>query len=79
MQCKRSSHWSNSQTKGRREALCGLLCEQDTDEEQRNYTTTENELLAVVYYSLDKFRAYLVGSDIIILTSHSALEYLLTK
>ena len=48
------------------------------NESQRNYTTTENELLAVVY-ALDKFRAYFVGSDIIIFTDHSALKYLLTK
>ena len=45
---------------------------------QRNYTTTEKELLVVVY-ALDKFRAYLVGSDIIIFTDHSALKHLLTK
>ena len=31
------------------------------NEAQRNYTTTEKELLAVVF-SLDRFRAYLVGS-----------------
>ena len=48
------------------------------NETQRNYTTTENELLAVVY-ALDKFLAYLVGSDIIIFTDHSTLKYLLTK
>ena len=48
------------------------------NEAQRNYTTTEKELMAVVY-ALDKFRAYLVGSDIIIFTDHSALKYLLTK
>ena len=48
------------------------------NEVQRNYTTTEKELLAVVY-ALDKFRAYLVGSDIIIFTDHSDLKYLLTK
>ena len=47
-------------------------------EAQRNYTTTENELLPVVY-ALDKFREYLVGSDIVIFTYHSALKYLLTK
>ena len=46
------------------------------NEAQRNYTTTEKELLAVVY-ALDKFRAYLVGSDIVIFTNHSALKYLL--
>ena len=48
------------------------------NEAQRNYTTTEKELLAVVY-ALDKFRAYLVVSDIVIFTDHSALKYLLTK
>ena len=30
-------------------------------------------------YALDKFRAYLVGSDIIIFIDHSTLKYLLTK
>ena len=48
------------------------------NETQRNYTTTEKDLLAVVY-ALQKFRDYLVGSDIIIFTDHSALKYLLTK
>ena len=48
------------------------------NEAQRNYKTTEKELLVVVY-ALDKFRAYLVGSDIIVFTDHSALKYLLTK
>ena len=48
------------------------------NEAQRNYTTTEKELLAVVY-ALDKFRVYLVGADIVIFTDHSALKYLLTK
>ncbi|RVW13817.1 Retrovirus-related Pol polyprotein from transposon 17.6 [Vitis vinifera] len=48
------------------------------NEVQRNYTTTEKELLAVVFV-LDKFRAYLVGSFIVVFTDHSALKYLLTK
>ena len=48
------------------------------NEAQRNYTSIEKELLAMVY-ALDKFRAYLVGSDIIIFTDHSTLKYLLTK
>ncbi|KAL6313174.1 hypothetical protein AAG906_016758 [Vitis piasezkii] len=45
---------------------------------QRNYTTTEKELLAVVF-ALDKFPAYLVGYFIIVFTDHSTLKYLLTK
>ncbi|WJZ89358.1 hypothetical protein VitviT2T_008581 [Vitis vinifera] len=48
------------------------------NEAQRNYTTIEKELLAVVF-TLDKFHAYLVGSFIIVFTNHSALNYLLTK
>ncbi|RVW20994.1 Retrovirus-related Pol polyprotein from transposon 17.6 [Vitis vinifera] len=48
------------------------------NETQRNYTTTEKELLAVVF-SLDKFRAYLVGSFIVVFIDHFALKYLLTK
>ena len=48
------------------------------NEAHRNYTTTEKELPTVAYY-LDKFRAYLVGSDIVIFIDHSALKYLLTK
>ena len=45
---------------------------------QRNYTTTEKELLVVVF-ALDKFRAYLVGSFIVVFTDHSTLKYPLTK
>ena len=48
------------------------------NEAQRNYSTTEKELLAVVY-ALDKFRAYLIRYDIIIFTNHLALKYLLIK
>ena len=48
------------------------------NEAQRNYTTTEKELLAIVF-ALDKFRAYLVGSFIVVFIDHSALKYLLTK
>ena len=48
------------------------------NEAQRNYTTTEKELLAMVY-ALDKFLSYLIGSEIVIFTDHSTLKYLLTK
>ena len=45
---------------------------------QNNYTTTEKELLAVVFAS-KKFRSYILGSPIVIFTDHSALKYLLAK
>ncbi|RVW35246.1 Retrovirus-related Pol polyprotein from transposon 17.6 [Vitis vinifera] len=48
------------------------------NEAQKNYTTTEKELLAVVF-ALDKFRNYLLGTSIVIFTDHSALKYLLNK
>ena len=47
-------------------------------EAQINYTTTEKELLAVVY-TLEKFLPYILGSKIIIYTDHAALNYLLFK
>ncbi|CAN6547359.1 unnamed protein product [Malus baccata var. baccata] len=45
---------------------------------QLNYSTTEKELLDVVF-ALDKFRSYLLGTKVIIFTDHAALKYLLTK
>ncbi|XP_059650629.1 uncharacterized protein LOC132296441, partial [Cornus florida] len=45
---------------------------------QLNYTTTEKELLAVVY-ALDKFRSYLLGSKVIVFSDHAALRHLLAK
>nr|GEY49202.1 reverse transcriptase domain-containing protein [Tanacetum cinerariifolium] len=45
---------------------------------QAHYTTTEKELLAVVY-AFEKFRPYIVLSKTIVYTDHSALKYLLAK
>ena len=45
---------------------------------QLNYSTTEKELLAVVF-ALDKFRSYLLGSKVVIFTDHAALKYLFSK
>ncbi|XP_052725956.1 uncharacterized protein LOC108320155 [Vigna angularis] len=45
---------------------------------QANYTTTEKELLAIVF-ALDKFRSYLLGSPVIVYTDHAALKFLLKK
>nr|GFA07417.1 DNA-directed DNA polymerase [Tanacetum cinerariifolium] len=48
------------------------------NEAQIHYTTTEKEMLAVVY-AFEKFRPYLVLSKSIVYTDHSALKYLLNK
>ncbi|XP_027338021.1 uncharacterized protein LOC113851946 [Abrus precatorius] len=45
---------------------------------QCNYTTTEKELLVIVF-ALDKFRSYLLRSKVVIFTDHSILKYLLKK
>src|ERR1041384_3092077 len=48
------------------------------DSAQKNYATTEKELLAVVF-SCDKFRQYIVDSKVIIHTDHVAIKYLMEK
>ncbi|GKC04761.1 putative nucleotidyltransferase, ribonuclease H, partial [Tanacetum coccineum] len=45
---------------------------------QEHYTTTEKELLVVVF-SFDKFRQYLILSKTVVYTDHSALKYLFSK
>ncbi|GKB49238.1 reverse transcriptase domain-containing protein [Tanacetum coccineum] len=47
-------------------------------EAQAHYTTTEKELLVVVY-AFEKFRSYLVLSKSIVYTDHSAIKYLFAK
>ena len=49
-----------------------------SDFAQVNYSTTEKELLAVVF-ALDKFWSYLIGSPIIYFTNYATLKYLLSK
>nr|GEV88220.1 hypothetical protein [Tanacetum cinerariifolium] len=45
---------------------------------EANYTTTEKEMLAVVY-AFEKFRSYLIMNKSIVYTDHSALKYLFSK
>nr|GFC23530.1 hypothetical protein [Tanacetum cinerariifolium] len=45
---------------------------------EANYTTTEKEMLAVVY-AFEKFRSYLIMNKSIVYTDHSALKYLFDK
>nr|GEZ21486.1 reverse transcriptase domain-containing protein [Tanacetum cinerariifolium] len=47
-------------------------------EAKSNYTTTEKEMLAVVY-AFEKFRSYLILNKSIVYTDHSALKYLFAK
>ncbi|CAM8959686.1 unnamed protein product [Rhodiola kirilowii] len=43
-----------------------------------NYTTTEKEMLAIVY-AFEKFGQYLIGLKTIVYTDHAAIKYLLSK
>ena len=45
---------------------------------QINYTTTEKELLDVLF-AFDKFRSYLVGAKVIVYTDQAAIKYLIDK
>nr|GEX56627.1 hypothetical protein [Tanacetum cinerariifolium] len=47
-------------------------------EAESNYTTSEKEMLAVVY-AFEKFRSYLIMNKCIVHTDHSALKYLFAK
>ena len=48
------------------------------NEAQENYSTTEKEMLAVVF-ACEKFRQYILGSHVIIHTDHAAIKYLMSK
>ncbi|GKF07882.1 reverse transcriptase domain-containing protein, partial [Tanacetum coccineum] len=48
------------------------------NEAESHYTTTEKEMLAVVY-AFEKFWSYLVLNKSIVYTDHSALKYLFAK
>ncbi|GJX92622.1 reverse transcriptase domain-containing protein [Tanacetum coccineum] len=55
-----------------------VRCKKTMTEAQIHYTTTEKEMLTVVY-AFEKFRPYLVLSKSIVYTDHSALKYLMNK
>ena len=48
------------------------------NEAQENYSTTEKEMLAMVF-SCEKFRPYILGSHVVIHTDHAIIKYLMAK
>ncbi len=48
------------------------------DEAQQNCTITEKKMLAVVF-SVDKFRPYIVGSNVAVNIDHAVIKYLSPK
>ncbi|CAM8951464.1 unnamed protein product [Rhodiola kirilowii] len=48
------------------------------DAAQGNYSTTEKELLAVVF-ALEKFRSYLLGAKVTVFSDHATIRYLMKK
>ena len=48
------------------------------NEAQKNYSTTEKEMLEIVF-SCENFRPYILGSHVIIHTYHASIKYLMAK
>ena len=48
------------------------------NETQEKHSTTEKEMLAMVF-ACEKFRPYILGSHVIIHTNHAAIKYLMAK
>ena len=48
------------------------------NEAQKNYSTIENEMLAMVV-ACEKFRPYILGSHVIVHTAHATIKYLIPK
>ncbi|CAM8944343.1 unnamed protein product [Rhodiola kirilowii] len=61
--------------------FCGAMiyyASRTLDAAQRSYSTTEKELLAVVF-ALEKFRSYMQGTTVVVFSNHAAIRYLMTK
>ena len=48
------------------------------NEAQESYSTTEKEMLVMVF-ACEKFRPYILGSHVITHTDHAAITYLMAK
>ncbi|KAL4376915.1 hypothetical protein GQ457_02G025430 [Hibiscus cannabinus] len=78
--CDASDHVVGAALGQRRGKLFHVIyyASRSLNETQVNYTTTEKELLAIVF-TFEKFRSYLIGTKVIVHTDHSAIKYLVTK
>lgn len=79
----------NVQTDASDKGVCGILYQLDEEGQHNviaiasrcltkpeiNYSTTEKELLAILY-SLEKFRTYIIGVPFVIITDHQCLTFL---
>ena len=48
------------------------------NETQENYSTTEKDMLAIIF-ACEKYRPYILGSHVIVHTDHEAIKYLMSK
>ena len=48
------------------------------NEAQENYSTTEKEILVMVF-ACEKFRLYILGSYVVLNTDHAVIKYLMAK
>ena len=56
-----------------------IYCASKTfNEAQENYSTTGNEMLAMVF-ACEKYKPYILGSHVIIHIDHAAIRYLMEK
>jgi len=78
--CDASNHAVGAVLRQRRDKIPVVIyyASKMLDVAQQNYTTTEKDLLVVVY-AMEKFRPYLLCSKVIVYTDHAALKHLLDK
>ena len=57
---------------------CIYYVSKTLNDAQMKYTTTENELLAIVH-AFDKFCSYLIGTKVIMYIDCSSIKYLIAK
>ena len=78
--CNASDYAMGANLGQRKEKFFKAICytSKTFNEAQENYSTTEKEMLAMVF-SCEKFRPYILGSHIIIHTDHTIIKYLMAK